>query len=369
MEYQQIIQSIQNLSGAHVWLVMAMLVFAVCAVLTVITFRQFSRHQDNFREDGLPMEPEAILIDTANVTGISRYTIAEKPVMIGRVEASDNEIYDSIVVPDVTVGRRHAVIEFDQDAFWIQDQGSVNGCFVNGQRIEDRHRLRDGDYIKVHKFTFQFVERFVVGVERISIDPDTNEPDTMASMPRISPRFDPEQTMRPNEVLANHAHENETMTILDIPRHKRSADNDPQRTQVLYRNEMEQEFAKIKQNNNELSDQKIRRDIQDMTVQLFMSPDDDKTQRLYSDLLDGPPLDQPNYKSKTKKTGFSQLSSLPDIDEKVIEALGDFFNDTQDELIYPTHLELTKKGDKMAQMGHFSSLPPTNPSQEKSTKE
>jgi pSer/pThr/pTyr-binding forkhead associated (FHA) protein len=265
--------------------------------------------------------------------------------MIGRIEASDSELYDSIVIPDVTVGRRHAVIEYDEGAYWLQDQGSVNGSFVNGQRIEERHRLKDGDQIRIHKFSFRFeqepvydLNHFKTGAE---VDPDT-------TLPQIT--F-PETTLRPNDVLASQAVQ--SATILEIPRHKKEASTDHQRTQVLFRDEIHEEFTKLKTSHSNQSDEQIRKDIQDMTVQLFISPDDDKTVRLYSESLAGPPKERPDYNAD-EKADFSQMSLLPsDIDEKVAEALGDFFSDTQDEI--RPHLQMTEKGDKLARMGSLSS--------------
>ncbi len=338
------------MTGAQVWLGIAVLVFVVCAVLTMISFRQFNRHRDNFDDDPSSKGQKAFLVDSNNCTSIERYAFSEKPVMIGRIEASDSEVYDSIVIPDVTIGRRHAVIEYDEGAYWLQDQGSVNGSFVNGQRIEERYRLKDGDKIRIHKFSFRFELESAYDQNRFKteaeIDPDT-------TLPQIT--F-PESTLRPNDVLASHAVE--SATILEIPRHKKEASTDHQRTQVLFRDEIHEEFTKLKTQHNNQSDEEMRKDIQEMTVQLFMSPDDDKTVRLYADSLDGPPKERPDF-SAEEKTSFSQMSLLPDMDEKVMEALGDFFSDTQDDL--RPHLEITEKGDKLARMGSFSASS-SNPS-------
>lgn len=362
MEYQQIIESIQNLSGAHIWLVIAVCVFAVCAVLTFITFQQFTRHQDNFNNHSSQEGPGAILVDTSDSTSIAKYILSEKPAMIGRIEASDSDLYDSIVVPESTIGRRHAVIEYEKGAFWIQDQGSVNGSYVNGQRIEEKHRLRDGDYIKVHKFTFQFLERFTNGLDRTE-----NE---FEAIEQISPALSltqPDLNMQPNDVLANSGYQNET--VLEIPRYKKQAETDHQRTQVLYRNEMQPEVTQIKSDNRDLSDQEIRKNIQDMTVQLFMSPNDDKTERLYSELLDAPPVSQPDY-SKERASSLSRLKLSPDIGEQVQKALGEFFEDPLDDLYTSPRLELTEKGNLLTRMGHFSTRSPISSSvYEKSRKE
>jgi len=356
MGYQQILEIFQNLSGAQVWLGIALFVFVVCFVLTMISFRQFNRHQNHFEDDPATKDQKASLIDHNKCTKIARYTLSEKPVMIGRIEASDSELYDSIVIPDVTIGRRHAVIEYDEGAYWLQDQGSVNGSFINGQRVEERHRLRNGDTIRIHKYSFEFERQSAYDLNRFGteaeIDPDITIPQISFSEPSLSP----------NDVLAKQA--NRSTNILDIPRHKKEAATDHQRTQVLYRNELDEEFTKLKVNHNDQPDAQIRKNLQEMTVQLFVSPDDDKTVRLYSEALGSPPKERPDYNDE-KETSFSQMPVLPDMDEKVMEALGDFFSDTQDDL--RPHLEMTEKGDKLARMDNFSSSS-LNPSLDKETR-
>jgi hypothetical protein len=50
-----------------------------------------------------------------------------------------------IFLDDVTVSRKHAVLVHKDDAFLIEDQGSLNGTFLNRRRIESG-RLEIGKY-------------------------------------------------------------------------------------------------------------------------------------------------------------------------------------------------------------------------------
>jgi hypothetical protein len=53
-------------------------------------------------------------------------------------------------LPDSEVSRIHACFRFGNGAWFIQDQGSSGGTFVNGQRVQ-RTRLNPGDQIKIGK--------------------------------------------------------------------------------------------------------------------------------------------------------------------------------------------------------------------------
>jgi DNA-binding winged helix-turn-helix (wHTH) protein len=52
---------------------------------------------------------------------------------------------EALGTPDVS--RHHARIDVDGDRISIEDLGSKNGTFVNGERIGDRMMLKDGDQI------------------------------------------------------------------------------------------------------------------------------------------------------------------------------------------------------------------------------
>ena len=66
------------------------------------------------------------------------------PLTIGR--AGDNAV---VLDRDDFASAQHARIEAQRDGLWLVDLGSTNGTFVNGDRIDGRRRLRDGDVVKV----------------------------------------------------------------------------------------------------------------------------------------------------------------------------------------------------------------------------
>jgi hypothetical protein len=63
-----------------------------------------------------------------------------------------------IFLDDVTVSRQHAVLQRSDDGFTIEDQGSLNGTFVNRRRIE-RAELADGDELQIGKYRLTFLQK------------------------------------------------------------------------------------------------------------------------------------------------------------------------------------------------------------------
>ncbi len=63
-----------------------------------------------------------------------------------------------IFLDDVTVSRDHAMLVHRSDEWFLDDLGSLNGTYVNRQRIESQ-RLGDGDELQVGKYKLTFLSR------------------------------------------------------------------------------------------------------------------------------------------------------------------------------------------------------------------
>jgi pSer/pThr/pTyr-binding forkhead associated (FHA) protein len=61
-----------------------------------------------------------------------------------------------ISLDDITVSRRHAEIRRTSAGFEVRDAGSLNGTYVNQQRIDDPVVLLQGDELQVGKFRLVF---------------------------------------------------------------------------------------------------------------------------------------------------------------------------------------------------------------------
>jgi pSer/pThr/pTyr-binding forkhead associated (FHA) protein len=72
------------------------------------------------------------------------FEIRASGLTLGR--SGDNEI---ALPADEFASARHARIEPQVDGVWIVDLGSTNGTYVNGQEVDGREQLHDGDVVRV----------------------------------------------------------------------------------------------------------------------------------------------------------------------------------------------------------------------------
>jgi DNA-binding NtrC family response regulator len=94
----------------------------------------------------------------------SAVPFATPTVTLGR--ESDN----ALSVPEAAVSRYHARFERREDGhFWVVDQGSTNGTFVNGRRVRE-WQLRAHDVLRIGDTIFRFVERSIYGFGAYRID-------------------------------------------------------------------------------------------------------------------------------------------------------------------------------------------------------
>lgn len=96
----------------------------------------------------LPSRSAMLLVRSGPTAG-ARYLLDNDVTTIGRHPEAD------IFFDDVTVSRRHAEITRAGTAFELVDQRSLNGTYVNGERV-DRAALTNGAELRIGKFRLNF---------------------------------------------------------------------------------------------------------------------------------------------------------------------------------------------------------------------
>ena len=89
----------------------------------------------------------------------SSYRLEQPATAIGRHPDSD------IFLDDITVSRRHVVVEHGAEGYSLLDVGSLNGTYVNRKRV-DEIQLRYGDEVQIGRYRLSFI----VGGERTEKD-------------------------------------------------------------------------------------------------------------------------------------------------------------------------------------------------------
>jgi pSer/pThr/pTyr-binding forkhead associated (FHA) protein len=99
--------------------------------------------------DGLP-PGSALLVVKRGPNAGSRFLLDADVTTAGRHPDSD------IFLDDVTVSRRHAEFVREPDGFLVRDVGSLNGTYLNRERI-DAAGLAGGDEVQIGKYRLVFL--------------------------------------------------------------------------------------------------------------------------------------------------------------------------------------------------------------------
>ncbi len=93
----------------------------------------------------------ALVIRSGGGRAGESFTLEDDKVSIGRTPDA------GVFLDDVTVSRNHALLVKRRDGLFIDDLGSLNGTYVNRERIES-HQLDDGDEIQIGKYKLSYLE-------------------------------------------------------------------------------------------------------------------------------------------------------------------------------------------------------------------
>jgi pSer/pThr/pTyr-binding forkhead associated (FHA) protein len=102
---------------------------------TIITTSPVGQHLEKIADPG---QVSYLLVNKTKIALVAQMSIGRDPE-------------NSIVIENKLVSRRHAIIQKIREVYFLKDENSTNGTFLNGHRIpNDKYvRLNTGDKITV----------------------------------------------------------------------------------------------------------------------------------------------------------------------------------------------------------------------------
>jgi pSer/pThr/pTyr-binding forkhead associated (FHA) protein len=94
----------------------------------------------------------------ASRSGIGRLSVIESPedeppegttIALGPINSIGRNVNNTIFVEDDFVSANHAMLTFRGRSWFVEDQGSTNGTYVNGHRIDRPVALSFGDEVTI----------------------------------------------------------------------------------------------------------------------------------------------------------------------------------------------------------------------------
>lgn len=103
---------------------------------------------DRAAVEALPPSSALLIVQHGPNAG-ARFLLDAERVTAGRDTKAD------IFLDDVTVSRKHVEFVREGDSFVVRDVGSLNGTYVNRERVADA-RLHNGDEVQIGKYRLVF---------------------------------------------------------------------------------------------------------------------------------------------------------------------------------------------------------------------
>jgi pSer/pThr/pTyr-binding forkhead associated (FHA) protein len=95
--------------------------------------------------ENLPLGSAMLLVQRGPDAG-ARFLLDTDVVTVGRHPDSD------IFLDDISVSRRHATFTRSGNGYVIADLGSLNGSYINRDRIDNEVTLAGGDEVQIGKY-------------------------------------------------------------------------------------------------------------------------------------------------------------------------------------------------------------------------
>jgi pSer/pThr/pTyr-binding forkhead associated (FHA) protein len=92
-----------------------------------------------------------VVLESPALPSQHRIELDSAPIEVGRSLENEVQLED-----DEFASARHARLTPQRDGVWLEDTGSTNGTFVNGDRLTSSRRLNPGDVIRIGESDFRY---------------------------------------------------------------------------------------------------------------------------------------------------------------------------------------------------------------------
>jgi pSer/pThr/pTyr-binding forkhead associated (FHA) protein len=120
----------------------------VTVALPAIETEEEGSEEFPFPNDELAPGQSLLLVKRGPNAG-STFLLKDEETTVGRDTGS------AIFLDDITVSRRHALVQRRDEGWFVIDSGSLNGTYVNGEQV-DETKLATGDELQIGKFKLTF---------------------------------------------------------------------------------------------------------------------------------------------------------------------------------------------------------------------
>jgi pSer/pThr/pTyr-binding forkhead associated (FHA) protein len=97
--------------------------------------------------------PARLTLRTDSGETLQEFVLDKPEFSIGRAPSSD-----ILLSKDKLTSRRHATIHYEHGTYFLSDERSANGTFVNGQQLEEKtpYKLQNGDRVAIGEYEMVF---------------------------------------------------------------------------------------------------------------------------------------------------------------------------------------------------------------------
>jgi FHA domain-containing protein len=108
-------------------------------------------HARGASAEAAPSPGRLVVVESPSLAAGHAFETGPVAVTFGR--SDDNS---AVLDGDDYASAHHARVESQRDGVWLLDLGSTNGTWVNGTRMDGRHRLRSGDVVRIGATELRF---------------------------------------------------------------------------------------------------------------------------------------------------------------------------------------------------------------------